>query len=410
MPEVVSLSVSSALHIVKDALKGRPLRIKGEVSGFKPHTTYRAFYFQLKDEQSCMEVTLWRNVYEKIGVQLKDGMIIEIDGSFDVYTARGSMSFVPHTLRVAGEGDLRAQIAALANKLQAEGLMDESRKKRLPRLPARIAVITSPNGAAVHDVLRTLSRRYPLAEVLFFGTPVEGAGADQSLTHALQAADGHAPDVILLVRGGGSFEDLLPFSAEPLVRAIAAAVCPVVTGIGHEPDYSIADMVADFRASTPTAAAEAVVPARDELLLELDGYRDRMALPFDQYLLRIDTLQKRLEQAIPGRLERDGVALENLRVRFKGAGERLLDRPRNRISQAAAQLDALSPLKVLGRGYAAAFDAKTHAVIDSIHKVSVGDEIIVEVADGAIRSTVESVCEKEEALIIEADTGSDSSG
>jgi exodeoxyribonuclease VII large subunit len=388
--EVVTLSVSSALHIAKDALKRCPLRIKGEVSGFKPHTTYRAFYFQLKDEQSCMEVTLWRNVYEKIGVALKDGMIIEIDGSFDVYTARGSMSFVPSTLRIAGEGDLRAQIAALANKLQAEGLMDEVRKKRPPRLPARVGVITSPNGAAVHDVLRTLSRRYPVAEVLFFGTPVEGAGAGQSLTHALQVADSHAPDVILLVRGGGSFEDLLPFSSESLARAIAAAVCPVVTGIGHEPDYSIADMVADFRASTPTAAAEAVVPARDELMAELDAYRDRMALPIDQYLLRIDTLQKRLEQAIPGRLDRDGVALDNLHQRFIGAGKRLPEYSRNRLAHLCAQLEALSPLKVLGRGYAAAFDATTDAVIDSIHKVAPGDEMIVKVADGSIRSIVKS--------------------
>ena len=391
MTEVVAHSVSAALHIAKDALRAYPLRVVGEVSGFKPHSTYRAFYFQLKDEDSVLEVTLWRNIYESTGVELRDGMIIEIDGQFDVYAAKGSMSFVPRRFKVAGEGDLRAQIEALANKLRTEGLMDAARKKQLPWLPKQIGLVTSPNGAAVHDVLRTLGRRYPLAEVLFFGTPVEGADAAHHISHAIQVADSYEPDVILVVRGGGSFEDLLPFSSEIVARTIAAAVSPVVTGIGHEPDHSIADMVADLRASTPTAAAEAVVPTAEELRGTLLGFLQRMTVPIDHYTLRVDGLQQRLEQAIPGRVERDKVALDNLRQRFIGIGSRIFEGPRTRLSRASAQIDALSPLKVLGRGYAAAFNTKTKVVVDSVKKVEAGDELTVQLADGSLYTTVQRV-------------------
>ncbi|MCL2818451.1 MAG: exodeoxyribonuclease VII large subunit [Actinomycetia bacterium] len=419
MAEAVALTVSAALHLAKDALRARPLHIVGEVTGFKPHTTYRAYYFQLKDEDSVMEVTLWKNVFAEMGVELKDGMIIEVSGHFDVYPAKGSMSFIPRHYKVAGEGDLRAQVAALANKLRDEGLMDATRKKELPWLPERIAVITSPNGAAIHDVLRTLARRYPLADVLFFGTLVEGHGAASGIVRALQTADRYGPDVILLVRGGGSFEDLLPFSDEEVARAIVACGAPVVSGVGHEPDYSIADMVADVRASTPTAAAETVVPARDELLGILAGHLQQLIIPFDQYNLRVDALQQRLEQALPGkleadvvriesmrmrleqaiptRLERDEMTLANLRLRFITAGARLVTEPQIALTHRGAQLEALSPLKVLSRGYAAVFDSKTHRVIDSIQKVKAHDQVTVQVADGSIFTLVERTEEAEMA-------------
>jgi len=411
MAQASTLSVTAALHLAKDTLHAYPLRIVGEVSGFKPHSTYRAFYFQLKDEDSVMEITLWRNVYADAGVELKDGMIIEVTGHFDVYVAKGSMSFIPRHFKIAGEGELRAQIAALANKLRDEGLMDESRKKQLPWLPERIGVITSPNGAAIHDVLRTLARRYPLANVLFFGTLVEGHSAAKGVVTALKAADRYAPDVILLVRGGGSFEDLIPFSDEEVARTIAACNSPVVTGIGHEPDYSISDMVADVRASTPTAAAETVVPAREELHAMLEGYRAQLEIPLDQYNLRIDALQQRFEQALPGKLENDALRIEALRLRLEQAipgklekdellianlrgrfivlGQRLLKEPQDRLMHRSAQIEALSPLKVLSRGYAAVFDTKTRAVIDSIHKVNAGDPLTVQVADGSIFTLVE---------------------
>ena len=415
MAEAVTLTVSAALHVAKDALRACPFHIVGEVSGFKPHTTYSAFYFQLKDESSVMSVTLWKNVYEKFDVEIADGMIIELHGHFDIYAAKGSMSFIPHFIKVAGEGDLRAQIAALAEKLRAEGLMDEQRKQTLPWLPRRVGVITSPNGAAVHDVLRTLARRYPLAEVLFFGTLVEGHGATAGVVKALKAADASDAEVILLVRGGGSFEDLLPFSDEEVARTIAATTTPVVTGIGHEPDFSIADMVADLRASTPTAAAEAVVPARDELHAILNGFLQRLAIPFDadrlrlealrgrleQALpghlenqnLRIDGLQQRLEQAIPRRLERDGATLGNLRARFVSSGTRLLEKPTTTLAKRNAQLEALSPLKVLARGYAVVFDTRTRAVVDSVTRVSAGETLTIQVVDGSIDTIVDKIHE-----------------
>jgi exodeoxyribonuclease VII large subunit len=417
--ETVALTVSAALHIAKESLHSIPLHIVGEISGFRPHTTYSAFYFQLKDERSVMNVTLWRNVYEKFDLELRDGMIVEMNGHFDVYAAKGSMSFIPHHFKIAGEGDLRAQVAALAEKLRSEGLMEDALKKTLPFLPERIGVITSPNGAAVHDVIRTLGRRYPLAEVLFFGTLVEGHEATHGVVRALAAADESDADVILLVRGGGSFEDLLPFSDEAVARAIAAVRTPVVTGIGHEPDFSIADMVADLRASTPTAAAEAVVPARDELHAILAGYLQRMALPLEGdtlrldslrqrleqtvaghlegHLMRIDAFQQRLEQAIPRRLERDTYALATYTQRLTGIGSRLIEKPTTLLSKRAAQLEALSPLKVLARGYAAVFDTTTHAVIDSIEKVTIGEELTVQLADGSLGTKVERIHERMDA-------------
>jgi len=175
------------------------------------------------------------------------------------------LQFVVRQLEPAGEGRLRMQVAELARRLEAEGLMSPERKRRIPSHPSRIAVVTSPRGKAVHDVLRTLRRRYPLAEVLVAGVAVEGDGAPSEIVEGLRVAAAAQPDVVLLVRGGGSYEDLMPFNAESVARAVVASPVPVVTGIGHEPDTSIADMVADLRASTPTAAAESVAPSVEEL-------------------------------------------------------------------------------------------------------------------------------------------------
>jgi len=422
LTEPVVVSVTAALTIAKDKLRAASLRVAGEVTGFKPHSTYSAFYFQLKDDASVMDVTLWKNVYTSQGIELRDGMLVEMDGAFDVYTAKGRMSFMPRAIKVAGEGDLRAQVAARARKLEAEGLMSDERKKPLPEFPERIALVTSPNGAAVHDVLRTLARRYPVAEVLFYGTAVEGADVEHQIAAAIEAADAQSTqsaqdtaDVILVVRGGGSFEDLLPFSSEEVARAIAAARTPIVAGIGHEPDHSIADMVADVRASTPTAAAEAVVPDREELRGVLRGFAMRIDLDvlLEQYTLRLDTLQQQLERALPGRLAHDSLTLDALaermrralptrlardealleatRARIQAIGPRLIQPALSRFSRAVAQLDALSPLEVLSRGYAAVFDAATNGVVDSVEKVTVGDDITVKVADGAITANVTDI-------------------
>ena len=260
-----ALSVSQALQVVNRSLNGISLRIIGEVSEVNAKRGYKAVYFTIKDEKGVLNCLMWNNRYLASGVSLTAGALVEVQGRFSCYAQTGRMSFDVAQLNLAGEGNLRLRVANLAKKLQAEGLMSDARKRPIPLFPARVGVVTSPRGAAVHDVRRTLAQRFPLATMVFAGVPVEGADAPARLIQAMRCVCEANIDVLLLVRGGGSYDDLMPFNDEMLAREIAACPVPVVTGIGHEPDTSIADMVADKRAATPTAAAEAVTPLKEEL-------------------------------------------------------------------------------------------------------------------------------------------------
>lgn len=253
-----ALSVSAAMGLAKNALEEVVVRLVGEVSEVNDKPGYKAVYFTVKDEKASLPCMMWMNRYQASGVALSVGALVELTGRFSLYAAKGRMNFDVFSVSLAGEGQLRLQVANLARELEAMGLMDPARKRPLPAYPEAIGLVTSPRGAAVHDVLRTLRRRYPLARILFAGVPVEGPGAADGLVDGLAKVVFAGAEVVLLVRGGGSFEDLMPFNDRRLARTIAACPVPVVTGIGHEPDTSIADMVADVRASTPTAAAEAV--------------------------------------------------------------------------------------------------------------------------------------------------------
>ena len=266
-----ALSVSAAMGLAKNALEEVVVRLVGEVSEVNDKPGYKAVYFTVKDEKASLPCMMWMNRYQASGVALSVGALVELTGRFSLYAAKGRMNFDVFSVSLAGEGQLRLQVANLARELEAMGLMDPARKRPLPAYPETIGLVTSPRGAAVHDVLRTLRRRYPLARILFAGVPVEGPGAADGLVDGLAKVVFAGAEVVLLVRGGGSFEDLMPFNDRRLARTIAACPVPVVTGIGHEPDTSIADMVADVRASTPTAAAEAVAPAQSEIAARIQG-------------------------------------------------------------------------------------------------------------------------------------------
>ena len=260
------LSVSQAVEIAAGALDAIPqLSVLGEVTGFRgPNARSGHCYFQIKDDSAAVDCIIWKGAYLKRTFDLRDGMQVSFKGSFNLYKATGRMSFVARSFSLAGEGLLRQQVAQLAEKLRREGLMDEARKRRIPVFCSRVAVVTSLSGAVIDDVKRTLRRRNPLVELVCVGAKVQGEGAPTELIEGLRRAASitPAPDCILLVRGGGSFEDLMTFNDEELARAVAACPVPVVTGIGHEPDTSICDMVSDRRASTPTAAAAGVLPAQ----------------------------------------------------------------------------------------------------------------------------------------------------
>ena len=413
-------TVTQAMNAAKRGLEKIRLTVIGEVSEFNDKPGYKAAYFTVHDDDCSMPCLMWRDRYNASGVTLQAGMLVELTGNFSCYPAKGRLQFSVASMQLAGEGKLRMQVAQLARKLEAEGLMDASRKRRVPPLPQRIAVVTSPRGKAVHDVIRTLRRRYPLGELLICGVPVEGQDAPARIIQGLEAACAAtpAPDVILLVRGGGSYEDLMPFNDESLARAVAASPIPVVTGIGHEPDNSICDMVSDRRCSTPTAAAEAIALSTEELSNKLTNAQDALRRSVENYMQTqqaqldrlldrplwhdthyltgsyfqtLDAMEERLLRAIPDALRADAHALELLKGKLLNLGPHLCDGFGRDIALCAAKLDALSPLKTLSRGYSITYAADDHSVVDSVQHVNDGDHIQVQVQDGRLACTVDAI-------------------
>ncbi len=416
------LTVSAAMALAKSALEQCTVTLVGEVSEVSNKPGYKAVYFTVKDTGASLPCMVWMNRYRSFGVELRIGMKVRLTGRFTLYAPKGRMNFDVFSLVPAGEGDLRQQVADRAEKLKAEGLMESARKRPVPDLPQTIGLVTSPRGAAVHDVLRTLRRRYPLALVVLAGVPVEGDRAACHLIEGLQCVVAGGAEVVLLVRGGGSFEDLMPFNDEALARAIASCPVPVVTGIGHEPDTSIADMVADLRASTPTAAAEAAAPDGIDLSHRIEASRTAMAAVLTRRIERsslmlqslskrpvftdpeqlyatdaqtIDLLGERLHHAIPIGLERDSLRLRADAQRLYAKGSTLLQRDAARMRLAASRLNDLSPLTIISRGYAMA-RTKQGAIVSSVSQASQGSSLSLMVADGTLDCTVDAVHHAEE--------------
>lgn len=436
-----ALSVSEAVGLAKGNVSAWPsLSVTGEVSGFRgPNARSGHCYFEVKDDGASMSVIAWRGVYAHAGFELKDGLQIQLTGKFDIYKASGRLSFVASSMSVAGEGVLRQQVAELARKLEREGLMDPSRKRHIPAFCTRICVCTSLSGSVIEDVKRTLARRNPLVLIDVVGCSVQGAGAPATIVRALQVAAASNPDAVLLVRGGGSFEDLMCFNDESVARAVAECPVPVVTGIGHEPDTSIADMVADRRCSTPTAAAESVAPAIDDVERQMIQRQVRLGNSMRSMLEReyagVESAGKLAASAMAARLAREGAFLDALgsrpcltdpaagiharqseleqtserlhgalprllrhsrevldrdSQRLAGIAPRLLRVPNSEVSRLAATLDALSPLKVLGRGYSIARDENGHVVKDA-SSLCAGDSLSVQLGRGRIDAKVTSV-------------------
>jgi exodeoxyribonuclease VII large subunit len=423
LAEERSLTVTEAMGAAKRALEGVRVRVLGEVSEFNDKPGYKAAYFTVSDGGAAMPCLMWRDAYEASGVELRCGMLVELTGGFSAYVPKGRMQFQVRALAPAGEGNLRLQVAALARKLEAEGLMRPERKRGLPEFPQRIALVTSPRGKAVHDVIRTLRRRYPLAELLIAGVAVEGDGAPDAIVQGLERASDCGADVILLVRGGGSYEDLMPFNAEAVARAVVACPVPVVTGIGHEPDTSIADMVADLRASTPTAAAEAVTPSHEQLALTLAREHRALAAALqnrvksaahqvmrlaERPVMRdphavlgpvtqaIDMAAMRLARAIPERLARDAQRVAYSKERLLRAGPVIIESARAAMSVGAARLEDLSPLGILTRGYAVCYAGDGATVVKSVRDVDTGDGIVVRLRDGSIGASVTGLTQLED--------------
>lgn len=369
--------------------------IRGEVSNLTQAPSGHV-YFTLKDEAAQIRCVLWRSQAARLTQLPRDGDGIVAHGRVSVYEAQGVYQFYVDMVQPVGVGLLYLQFEALRKKLESEGLFAPERKRPLPPYPQRIGVVTSPVGAAIRDILHVLRRRYPIAEVILAPTLVQGDEAPPQIVAALRALNDY-PDieVIILARGGGSIEELWAFNDERVARAIAASQIPVVTGIGHETDFTIADFVADLRAPTPTAAAEMVAPERTLMLETITRYGQRLEYLMEQRVregeLRLGTLRARLGRASPQAiLEGHAQRLDDITRTMMSMMEHVLSLRQERLAGRAAQLQSLDPQHILERGYAVVSRTDSGEVVRRRGQVASGDGIQVRVSDGHFRATVDS--------------------
>jgi exodeoxyribonuclease VII large subunit len=444
------LSIGELTRYIKGKLEQDPLLsdvwVRGEISNFKHHSSGH-MYFTLKDRTSQIRSVMFASANQRLAFRPQEGMLVIARGTVSVYERDGQYQFYVQQMQPDGIGSLYLAFEQLKKKLETEGLFDERRKRPIPRFPRTVGVVTSPTGAAVRDIITTLQRRYPQAGILLFPVLVQGEQAAPSIAAAIRRMNElGAADVLIVGRGGGSLEDLWPFNEELVARAIADSRIPVISAVGHETDFTIADFVADLRAATPTAAAELAVPhalelkqqtaqlrvrltqavlgkvrERRERLMRLSGHpylRDpkrQLQAPAE----RLDRLREQLAYKMESRMRREAERTAELKYRISrfhprqqmslaaGKLEHLAGRLRHfaeanqrasahRLAVAIRQLDALSPLKVMQRGYSLVYDEKER-LIKSISQVQPGDMVHIRLADGKLDCQVWAMEEEEKA-------------
>jgi exodeoxyribonuclease VII large subunit len=391
------LSVSQLILYLRQLLESdeilQDIWVQGEISNLSQPSSGH-LYFTLKDSNAAVRCVMWRNTTMRLNFSPREGLAVEVHGSMSVYEVSGQVQLYVDTMRPAGEGFLYQEFLRLKAKLESEGLFDLEQKRPIPKLPKVIGIVTSPTGAALQDMLNTIRRRFPVASVMLAPTQVQGIEAPPGIVEALYRINLEVnPDVILLGRGGGSIEDLWAFNDESVVRAVAASAAPVISGVGHETDFTLTDFAADLRAPTPTAAAEIATPNRIELLGSIDELFNRhLSLinekissirwefgqscndlarlspshQIDTFRQRLDENTHRLNRAIQINLERRLLKLENIRQALEG----------------------LNPTAVLERGYAIVTNLKDGAVIKDASQVKSDDDIHIKVSRGTMKARV----------------------
>lgn len=413
-------SVAALLAAVSDALQARfaACVVEGELSGFTRAASGHC-YFSLKDadgQTGLLRCAMFRRAASLVDFNPQDGQRVELRGRLSVYEPRGELQFVVEGMRRAGAGALYEQFLRLKAQMEAQGWFDAERKRAIPGFPRRVGVITSTAGAALHDVLTALARRAPHVEVLVYPTPVQGVEAPPGIVQALETANARAEvDVLLLCRGGGSLEDLWAFNDERVVRAVVASDLPVICGVGHETDVTLADLAADLRAATPTAAAELAAPETAACLMHLDRLAqgmqartlqalDRAAQQLDRLTLRLsrpgqwvtrqrsrlDLLAQRQAQTLPRWQALQSQGLRHLAGRHDAAVSLQLMRHHARLDGLATRLAALDPRQVLARGYAWLDDGRGQA-LTGVAQMQVGQQLRAVMADGQANLTVDAI-------------------
>ncbi len=416
--------------------------VQGEISNLaRPASGH--MYFTLKDSSAQVRCAMFRNRQSGLRFEPESGMEVLVRANIGLYEGRGEYQLIIESMEPAGEGALQLAFEKLKQKLAAEGLFDDAHKRPLPAFPKQIGIITSATGAAVRDIISVLSRRYPSGRIIIYPVPVQGEGAGKKIAEAIKLADTRNEcDVIIITRGGGSLEDLWAFNEESVARAVFACQLPIVSGVGHEIDFSIADFVADQRAPTPSVAAELVSPDSNKLLQVLQRQQEQLLRAQDnrmqqlqrhvdflsrqlphprQYLLQltqrttehtrtlghmmektiaanrllVSALQGRISEQNPKhRIERQRQTMQNMQARLNNALQRGFDLTRQKLVMLEQQLNTISPLSTLERGYAIVTERQTGKLVKQATQLNKGDQLSIRLAKAEIESTVDSISEK----------------
>lgn len=394
--------------------------LKGEISNFKAHTTGH-FYFSLKDENSKINAIMFRSNASKVLFKPLDGMKVLVSGRISVYEAMGSYQIYVDEMLEDGVGNLYVAFEELKKKLQAEGLFNKEHKRNIPKIPKRVGIVTASTGAAIRDIMTTIKRRFPICETILFPTLVQGENAKDDIVRNIERAGNYDLDVLIVGRGGGSIEDLWPFNEEVVARAIYNSKVPVISAVGHEVDFTIADFVADLRAPTPTAAAELAVPNMSDLKkhinqlsirlnesifkklnylkLYLDSVKNSYVIKnpmimYENKKQNLDLMNDKLNNLMIGKVDNFKNCLEKLKKSYVLKSPQLLYKDKIiEVKNIIEKLELLNPLNILKRGYSITYlDSKT---LKSVSKVNKDDVLSIRLSDGTISSKVIDVKENE---------------
>jgi len=396
MPTV--LSVKQLNLYVRSLLEGDPrlsvISVTGELSNFKPHYSSGHLYFSLKDNDALIRCVMFKGNAFNLKINLKDGDKVICTGRVSLYEKDGTYQLYVEKITPVGVGEVAEQFRIIKEKLEKEGLFSIEHKRPLPEFPKKIAVITSSTGAAVQDIINVISRRYPLCSILLCPVLVQGSLAPKSIIDALNKVYKSDADLIIIGRGGGSSEDLSAFNDEMLARFLFESPIPTISAVGHETDFTICDFVADFRAPTPSAAAEVAVPDIKDLSIKLSGLKLRLKNA-NQYLItknemRVLSFSKKEFFLNPETLFSSRQAQLNLlNERFRFAIQNIIAQKNEKLAVLASSLDAISPLKVLSRGFAAV--KNDNGIVTSVSGLNAGDKIFLDFSDGNAECTVDKV-------------------
>mgnify|MGYP004523935021 FL=1 len=396
MRERQALSVTQVNLYIKEVMNRddvlTDVLVKGELSNFKAHSSGH-MYMSLKDETGVMRAVMFRSSAAKLNFKPQNGMKVVAHGRVTVYERDGQYQLYIDHMQQDGIGDLYVAFEQLKNKLSAEGLFDPAHKKPLPKYPKRVGVVTAPTGAAIRDIINVLTRRFSYSDVVLYPVLVQGENAAQSIVSAIRYMnETHGADVLIVGRGGGSIEDLWAFNEEIVARAIYDSEIPIISAVGHEIDFTIADFAADLRAPTPSAAAELAVPAQSELSEKFHNVYVRLYGQVQRMLERKELELKRFRER-PAllnptvKLEEQQIYIDRLRQDFITRAERVMEQKKKELGILASKLDGLSPLGTLSRGYAVAKGADGR-VVRSAKQVNIGDEMTVLLEDGTVKTQV----------------------